>query len=79
MASEISKKNMYDMFSKSIKTDEAAFMNMKMDNGWDINFFQNSFFGSQHPYSSDFSIGQSTSEISLLIWYEASLLCISFF
>ena len=43
-----------------------------MNNEWSVSFLQNSPFDIYHTYSSDFFIGQSSSETSLLIRFEAA-------
>ena len=43
-----------------------------MNNAVNISFLQNSPLGIKQTYSWEFSISQSTSEIPILIWWEAS-------
>ena len=52
------------MFSKTIKT-EAVFMKTIMNDERNINFLQNNPLLIQHTNSSEFFIGQSTSD---LVW-----------
>ena len=58
----------YAVYSESIET-EAVFIKSEMNNEWNINFLQNSSPGTQHTYSSEFSIGWNTSKTPLLTWY----------
>ena len=52
--------------SKSVET-EAVLSKTQMNNEWNINFLQNRSFGIQYTYSSEFSVGQKTSETQLLV------------
>ena len=65
-------KSLHEACSKSINT-EAVFINTEKDNERCINLLQNIPVGIQHNYSSEYSIGWSTSETPLLIEGETVL------
>ena len=50
--------------------DWNLFAKTEMNNEWNVNFLQNTPL--HHTYSNESHIGQSTSEISLLVRYEAT-------
>ena len=63
---------MYKVYSKSIKT-EVLLTKTEMNNEWNVIFFKIVLLSIEHIYFSGFSIDESISETSLLIWYEAML------
>ena len=52
------------MCSKNIET-EAVSAEIDMNNEWNVNFYQNSFFGIEHSYSSELF----EALLKLLFWY----------
>ena len=59
------------MYSQIIKS-ETVFNKIEIGNEWNINFPQYSPLDIQHTFSSEFSIGWSTFEIFLVIFYETA-------
>ena len=52
--------------AEPVKIQYTELTKTEMNNKWNVNFLQNNPFSIQHIYSSEFSVGRSTSETSLL-------------
>ena len=63
------KMNFKNAFEIKIET-EAVFTIRETNNEWNVDFLQNSHFGIQHKYSSEFSIQWSIHKTSLRIQFE---------